>query len=61
MSSDSLETMRTSASRIITNIKKEIEGYKRNNEVSLWTEDLLWTLASDLENIEWTSKSFLKK
>lgn len=60
LSSNSLEDMRINANEIITDLKKEIEDYKRNNEVSLWTEDLLWTLASDLEDIEWTSRSFLK-
>lgn len=56
----SLEEKKQRANSIISDLRKEIENYKENNKVSLWTEDLLWTLASDLENIEWTSKVFLK-
>lgn len=56
----SIEDKKKQANKIIVDLKKEIENYKNNNEVSLWTEDLLWTLASDLENIEWSSKAFLK-
>jgi len=59
LSETSLEDKKNKANSIIENLRKEIENYKENNEVSLWTEDLLWTLASDLEDIEWTSKSFL--
>ncbi len=60
LSENSLEEKKIKANSIIENIKKEIEDYKNNNKVSLWTEDLLWSLANSLENIEWTSKSFLK-
>lgn len=48
------------ANSIIVNLRKEIEDYKNSNEVTLWTEDLLWALANSLENIEWTSKGFLR-
>ncbi len=56
----SLDDKKNQAHKIIENLRKDIETYKENNEVSLWTEDLLGTLASDLENIEWSSKGFLK-
>lgn len=59
LSEDSLETKKQKAHDIIVNLRKEIENYKENNEVSLGTEDLLGTLASDLENIEGSSKAFL--
>lgn len=60
LSESSLEEKKMKANSIIENIRKEIENYKENNKVSLWTEDLLWSLANSLENIEWTSKAFLK-
>ena len=56
----SLDDKKKQANKIITNLRKEIENYKNNNEVSLWTEDLLWSLANSLESNEWTSVSFLK-
>lgn len=38
---------------------KEIENYKNNNEISLWTEDLLWSVANELEEMRWTAKAFI--
>jgi len=55
----SLEEKKQRANKIIEDLRKEIENYHKNNEVSLWTEDLLGSLANDLENIEWTSKWFI--
>lgn len=60
LSDDNLEYKKKKANEIIVNIRKEIENYKENNEVTLWTEDLLWSLANSLEDIEWTSRAFLK-
>lgn len=60
LDSDSLIEKEKRANLIISNLRKEIENYKSENKVSLWTEDLLWSLANSLENIEWTSKWFLK-
>jgi len=56
----SLDDKKKQANNIIINLRKEIENYKDNNEVSLWTEDLLWSLANNLESDEWVSRSFLK-
>jgi hypothetical protein len=56
----SLEEKKKRANEIIVNLKKEIENYKENNKVSLWTEDLLGSLANSLEDIEWKSKAFLR-
>lgn len=56
----SLEEKKKRALEIIVNLKKEIENYKENNKVSLWTEDLLGSLANSLEDIEWNSKAFLR-
>lgn len=56
----SLDDKMKKANNIILNLRKEIENYKDNNNVSLWTEDLLWSLANNLESAEWTSRSFLK-
>lgn len=60
LDSDSLIEKENRANLIILNLRKEIENYKDENKVSLWTEDLLWSLANSLENIEWTSRWFLK-
>ena len=57
----SLQEKKNKANSIIKNLRKDLENYKDNNEISLWTEDLLWSLANNLENIEWTSKWFIKK
>ena len=57
----SLEEKKKRVNQIIVSLKKDIEDFETNNKVSLWTQDLLWTLADDLENIEWSSKAFLNK
>ncbi len=56
---DSIESKKKRANEIIKNLKKEIEDYEKNNKLTLWTQDLLWGLADELEDIEWTSKAFL--
>lgn len=55
----SLSSKKKRANEIISNLKIEIEEYQANNDLTLWTDDLLWGLADDLEDIEWTSKAFL--
>ena len=55
-----LQEKKNKANKIIKDFREELENYKENNEISLWTEDLLWSLANDLENIEWDSKWFVK-
>ena len=55
-----LQEKKNKANKIIKELRQAIEEYKENNEVSLWTEDLLGSLSNDLENIEWTSKWFVK-
>lgn len=57
---DSLEDKKKRANEIISNLQKEIESYHKNNEMTLWTEDLLGWLADELEDIKGTSKSFLR-
>lgn len=57
---EKLEEKKIRANEIISNLRKKVESYAKDNEISLWTEDLLWSLANNLESIEWTSKSFLK-
>ena len=59
LSDDSLAEMHRKSYDIIVNLKKEIEDYKENNKVSLGCEDLLWTLASDLEDAQGSSRAFL--
>lgn len=60
LSDSSLEDKKIKANSIIINLRKKIEDYKENNKISLWTEDLLGSLANSLEDIEWSSKAFLK-
>ncbi len=55
----SLEEKKKKANQIISDLLKEIENYKDNNQISTWTDDLLWGLADELEDIKWTSKWFL--
>lgn len=57
----SIEKLHKRANEIIVEMKKEIEKFNEEWKASFGTEDLLWTLANDLEDIEWTSKCFLKK
>lgn len=57
---DSLTEKKKRVNEIISNLKKEIESFQLKNDLSLWTDDLLWWIADDLEDIEWTSKAFLK-
>lgn len=59
--SDSLWEKQKRANEIISSLKKEIEFFQANNELTLWTDDLLGWLADELEDIEGTSKGFLKK
>ena len=56
----SLEEKKIEAHKILKDIKEEIENYGKNNKISLWTEDMLWSLANTLEWLEWTARSFLK-
>ncbi|NVP17997.1 hypothetical protein HUU51_04740 [Candidatus Gracilibacteria bacterium] len=55
----SLSSKKKRANEIIANLKREIEDYQANNELTLGTDDLLGGLADDLEDIEGTSKAFL--
>lgn len=58
---DSLDDKKKRVQEIISELRVEIENYQANNELSLWTDDLLWWLADELEDIEGTSKGFLRK
>ncbi len=60
LESTSLDEKKQRAHDIIKELIGEIEKYKEENEISLWTEDLLGSLANDLEDIEWSSRAFLK-
>lgn len=57
---DSLVDKKKRANEIISNLKKEIELYESSNELTLGTEDLLGGLADELEDLEGTSKAFLR-
>ena len=47
------------AHKILKNLREEIEAYASENKITLGTEDLLWSLANKLEDMEGTSKSFI--
>ncbi len=57
---DSLQDKKKKANEIISSLKKEIEKFQKNNDLTLWTDDLLGGLADELEDIEWTSKWFIR-
>ena len=54
-----IKEKKSQALNILRNLRKEIEAYAENNDITLWTEDLLWSLANKLEDMEWNSKSFI--
>jgi len=56
----SLEEKKQLTKDILTQLKSDIEDYKNNNDITLWTEDLLGSLANSLEDAEGNAKAFLK-
>lgn len=60
LSSENLEAKKKKATKLIKEIRKEIEKYAQKEEITLGTEDLLGSLANSLEDIEGTSLSFSK-
>lgn len=59
MSDSEFEVYRKNANKIIKDLKSEINDYYNNNNKTLWEEDMLWSIVNKLEDIEWTSKSFI--
>lgn len=59
----SLEDQKKEVLDILSNTKKEIEAFysKYNSSLPLGVQDLLWGIASDIEHVWGTSKSFLPK
>ncbi|MDD2745608.1 MAG: hypothetical protein PHU93_03665 [Candidatus Gracilibacteria bacterium] len=57
---DSLIDKKKRVYEIISNLKKEIELYEGENQLTLGTEDLLGGIADELEDLEGTSKAFLR-
>lgn len=55
----SLDEQKKRANEIIQNLRKDLEDFAENNELSLWTEDLIGWLADEIEDLEWTAKSVL--
>jgi len=56
----SVDDNKEKANKIIKELKNEVIKYMKNNDVTLWTEDLLGSIANKLENIEWDSRCFIK-
>ena len=55
--SKSLETMEGEIQQIIVDAKNDIEVYNKENNLSIWTQNLLGTLVNDLENMQGNSKA----
>lgn len=56
---NSLEDKKKEANKIIVNLRKEIESYVANNDLTLGSEDLFAPFANELESMEWSSRAFL--
>ena len=56
-----LDKQKNRAYELIDSLRKDIQEYAKNNEITLGTEDLLGSLVNDLENIQWTAKGFISK
>lgn len=56
----SLDEKKKRANQIISKLRKDIEEFQSNYDTTLGTDDLLWWLADELEDIEWTSKWFIR-
>ena len=59
--SDSLVEQKKMAYDIIKKFREDVESYADKKDISLWTEDLLWSLANSLEKIEGTAFGYIKK
>ena len=57
---DSLDLKKQKSLEILKNLLKDIEDFWENNKLSYWTDDLLWWIADDLEDLIWTAKWFNK-
>jgi len=55
----SLRDKKQQAKEIIAKLRNDIEEYVANEDISLGTEDMLGSLANNLQNIEGTAQSFL--
>lgn len=56
--SSSVDEKKKQVVDIISGLRTDIEEYSKSNDISLGTHGLLASLASDLEDIEWSSKVF---
>lgn len=57
---DTLAEKKKRANELIANLRKDIEKYQATTDTTLGVDDLLGGLADDLEDIEGTSKGFLR-
>ncbi len=60
LTNETLEQKKQRANDIVVNMRQEIEAYNKNNEISLWTEDLLGSHANSLEDMEGSFRALLK-
>lgn len=52
-------TKKQQAVWLIASLRKDMEQYVQDNDITLGTEDMLGSLANKLEDLEWTAKSFV--
>lgn len=57
---DSLDLKKQKSLEILKSLLKDIEDFWENNKLSYGTDDLLWWIADDLEDLIWTAKWFNK-
>ena len=58
---DSLENKKKRVNELISNLRENIEQYMEEEEITIWTDAMLSWLVDQLEDLEWSSKSFLHK
>lgn len=59
LTDDDLAKQKQDAYALIKNLRQEMERYTEDNQISIGTEDMLWSLAGDLEDIEGTARGFI--
>ena len=57
---DNLESQKKRALEILKNTLNDLEKLNNSWILTLWTQDLVWWLSDELEDIIWNAKSFVK-
>lgn len=59
LSGEKLQEEKELALKTLEDFKKELEEFNTKWNISLWTEDLLWSLANDIEFSVGTAKGYV--